>query len=548
MGLNLADLFETVADAAPHAPAIVAAERRLTFAELEARSNQLAHALTARGVGPGDRVALLLPNGSEYLEGMLAAFKVRAIPVNVNYRYVDDELAALLADADPRVIISSPPHMDRAPLRTLLAAGVATLVAPECGRKDELDRAAVGGAPNRVTYDDAIADEAATRDFGPRSGDDHYVLYTGGTTGRPKGVVWRHEDFFYAALGGRDLYDPPLRDARDLADHLRPGRVRTLPASPFIHGTAHWIAITTFFAAGAVIIAPQPRFDPVATWELIDAEQVTNLAIVGDAFARPLLDAFNAARDAGHTPGASLHALISGGARLSPALKEQLAARLPGMLLIDGFGASESGGHGRHVTAGGAVAKGMNAFAFDHQTFVADAAGRTVAPGEIGRLARRGRIPLGYFNDPFATAETFPIVDGHRIARLSDIARLELDGTITVIGRDARTINTGGEKVHAEEVEAALLSFPDIDDAVVLGTPDARWGERVVALIVAKTPATAPAEIAERLRGRIAGYKIPTRCYAIDAVPRTETGKVDVAAAKACIPAESTTKDSGPDL
>lgn len=528
MTLNLADLFEVVADHAGSVEAVVHGDRRVTYAELEQRANRLAHVFLDLGVEPDGFVALLLPNRLEYVEGMLAAFKIRAAPVNVNYRYVDPELAALLDDCDPAVIVTTPDHADR--------TAVVESRAGRAGAVLVVDRAPTAPprapTPGHRCYEAALAAVSPRRDFPARRSDDRYVLYTGGTTGRPKGVLWRHDDLFSSALGGNELYDAPVDTAADLASRLRPGRARTLPASPFIHGTAHWLALSTLFSAGTIVIAPSDRFEPRAVWEVIDREQVTTLAIVGDAFARPLLDAFDELEEAGTSPGGSLHIIVSGGATLSDSSKCALGRRLPGVLIVDGFGASESGGHGRRVVSPGTEGIIPAGFTFDTDTFVADDSGRPVPVGGTGRLARRGRIPLGYLNDPDATAETFPVVDGERIALLSDEARLEADGRITILGRHARSINTGGEKVHAEEVERALLAEPEVRDCVVLGVPDPRLGESVVALVAFDGTPPAPDDLRRRLGARLAGFKHPRHVVVVDEIPRTGTGKPDLVAAR----------------
>ena len=505
-GFNLAELFETVARAVPDREAMVHGERRLTYADLDDRAARLASVLAAEGVGAGDHVGLHLWNGTEYLEGMLAAFKLRAVPININYRYVADELRYLFDDADLVALVHEPDFAElvsgaRTPgLRFTLARG------------DDYE-AALSSAPPWV------AD-------GDRSGDDHYILYTGGTTGPPKGVVWRHEDIFFAALGGGG--DPPITSPEELSERAPRGRTRLLPACPFMHGSAHWMALSTLFRGGTVVVDPSPTFEPGGVWDVVAAERVTFLVIVGDAFGRPLLEALDAGdRDRDLS---SLTVILSGGAVLSPTVKDALLARLPGCMVVDGFGASETGGQGQAVAV--PRASGANPrFRMDAATTVLDDDLRPVAPGSgvVGRLARRGRIPLGYHKDPERTAATFPVVDGVRWSVPGDLATVEEDGTVTVLGRGSVSINTGGEKVHPEEVETALKAHPSVFDAVVVGVPDDRWGQRVAAVVQLREGAPEPSveELAEHVRGSLAGYKVPRSLVVVDAVVRSPAGKAD---------------------
>ena len=507
-GFNLAHLFETVARAVPGREAMVHGERRLTYAELDERAGRLAGVLAEAGVGVDDHVGLHLWNGIEYLEGMLAAFKLRAVPVNINYRYVADELRYLFDDADLVALVHEPefaPLVDEArpsSLRFTLARG--------------------------ADYEAAIAGVRgpATPAAG-RSGDDRYILYTGGTTGPPKGVVWRHEDIFFAALGGGG--DPPITDPLELAERAPRGRTRMLPACPFMHGSAHWMGLSTLFRGGTVVVDPSPAFDAAGVWQVVSDEAVTFLVIVGDAFARPLLEALDGFRRDGWDLS-TLTVILSGGAVLSPTVKDDLLARLPGCIVVDGFGASETGGQGQMVAV--PKAPGTNPrFAMDAATTVLDDDLRPVEPGSgvVGRLARRGRIPLGYHKDPERTAATFPLVDGVRWAVPGDLATVEDDGSITVLGRGSVSINTGGEKVHPEEVESALKGHPAVFDAVVVGVPDERWGQRVTAVVQLRPGAPTPSvdDLAGHLRRSIAGYKVPRALVVVDEVVRSPSGKAD---------------------
>jgi acyl-CoA synthetase (AMP-forming)/AMP-acid ligase II len=527
MEFNLADLFERVVDTVPDHPALVCGARRLTYAELDARTNQLAHVLADMGVGIGDHIALYLRNTTEYLEGMLAAFKLRAIPINVNYRYVEEELQYLLTDADVTAVVV---HREFAP--TL--AHVRTAIPPLRGTLVVEDGS---GAPfnprDAIEYEQRLASASTRRDFGPRSGDDLYVLYTGGTTGMPKGVMWRHEDVFFGAMGGAGGGGAPITTPAEIADRCRESRTRCVPACPFMHGTAHWMALSALFTGGVVIIPTEPHFDPLALLQLIAREQATFLVIVGDAFARPLIDALDT--ESGRALDVScLRVLLSGGAILSPTVKYALVEHLPGLLVVDGYGASETGGQGQSVVVAGGKIPTASQFRVTDDTQVLGDDLRPVAAGVVGRLARRGRIPLGYYKDAEKTATTFPVVDGVRWAVPGDHACVDADGTITLLGRGSVSINTGGEKVYPEEVESVLKAHASVFDALVVGVPDARFGERVVAVVQAQ-PDTVPdlEQLQKHARSHLAGYKVPRDLVVVDRIERGPSGKPDYRWARA---------------
>jgi acyl-CoA synthetase (AMP-forming)/AMP-acid ligase II len=513
VNFNLADLFEAVVDAVGEREALVSHERRFTYDELDARANRLAHVLARRGIVAGDHVGLWLHNDVEYLEGMLAAFKLRAVPINVNYRYVADELRYLFHDSECRVVIH---EADFTPVLDAIRADL-PLLTTCIAKGDEYERALAAASP--------------ARDFAPRSADDLYVLYTGGTTGMPKGVMWRHEDIFFGALQGGNPGGPGIERPEQIAESARRGGGRAFPACPLMHGTAHWVAFWTFLAGGTVVLSPARRFDPEDVLRLVTAERVSFLVIVGDAFARPLVDAL----ERGGHDLSSLTAILSGGAILSPSVKAALNRLLPTTIVIDGFGASETGGQGRMVAAGD-IGEGPPRFAVDPDTSVLDDEGRPLVPGSgaIGRLARRGHIPLGYWNDPEKTARTFLTVDGVRWAVPGDLASVEADGTVTVFGRGSVSINTGGEKVFPEEVESALKAHRSVFDAVVVGVPDERWGERVAALVQLRgSDAPSLDELTSHCRRHLAGYKVPRSVVLVDEVVRSPSGKPDYRWARA---------------
>jgi len=525
MEYNLADLWEKVVDTVPDQEALVCGDRRLTFAQTDDRTNRLAHHLQSLGVGAGDHVALYLYNGVEYIEAMLAAFKLRAVPINVNYRYVEEELRYLLDDSDAKAVVF---HREFAPKLATVSPELPALrgfVAVDDDSGADIHGLGATG------YEESLATASPDRDFGPRSADDLYILYTGGTTGMPKGVMWRAEDIFFGAFGGGGIGNE-IAAPEEIAERAQGGRTRGLPACPFMHGTAHWMAFSALYTGGCVVISRDHRFDPVRLWELVAQEQVNFLVIVGDAFARPLAEALD--NGASGIDVSCCTVVLSGGAILSPTIKRRLAEKLPGSLIIDGYGSSESGGQGQSITVAGGEVQSAPRFAVNDQTTVLDDELRPATPGVVGKLARRGRIPIGYYKDPEKTAATFPVVDGVRWSVPGDHARIEDDGTITLLGRGSVSINTGGEKVYPEEVEAALKGHPKVFDAVVVGVPDERWGERVVALVQPR-PGEEPDfdDLDAHARRLVAAYKAPRDVVLVERIVRSPSGKPDYRWAKA---------------
>ncbi len=530
---NLALIHEAIAERIPEREAIVFRDRRFSWRELTDRTRRLAELLRGHGLGchterselenwesGQDHVGLYLRNGNEYLEGMLGAYKARAVPFNVNYRYVDDELVGLLEDADARALIfhaSFAPVLDR--IRDRLPK-LALLIQVSDDSNEPL-------LPGALDYEDALAAATPSGPASDLSPDDLYILYTGGTTGMPKAVLWRQEDIFHSAL-----YSSGADSLEAVVEHALGEGPRALTTPPFMHGAAHWVAFNMWHVGGTVIVPSNlRRLDPADIWSTIERERVTALCIVGDAFGRPLADELRA----GDYDVSRLRLITSGGAILSAALKQEFLDRIPGLRVLDALGSSEAGTQASQYSArGDAVTTGDFAMKPQNLVLKADLSGvATPGSSEPGWLARRGRVPLGYYKDPRKTAETFPVVDGVRYAVPGDRARVAADGSMQLLGRDSLTINTGGEKVFAEEVERALKHHPSVYDAVVVPTSHERWGQQVTALVVVREgKKTSAEELIESSRDFIAAFKLPRRVIFVDEIARAPSGKADYRWAK----------------
>ena len=528
MALNIADLAEHAIDAVPDRVALICGDDEITYAGLEEKANRLAHYLIDHGVKKDDKVGLYCRNRIEIVIAMLGIVKAGAILVNVNYRYVEGELRYLFDNSDMVALVHELQYSERVANVLPDTPTVTTVLVIDDGSTVPAQTYQSYGG---VEFYQAIAEGSPERDFGTRSADDIYLLYTGGTTGFPKGVMWRHEDIYRVLLGGTDFATGEF--VADEYDHAKqaaaaPPMIR-FPIPPMIHGatqSATWMAL---FTGGTVVLSPE--FDAEGVWSAIEQHKVNLLFFTGDAMARPLLDALESSeRDL-----SSLFLLSSTAALFSPSLKEKFLELLPNRVITDSIGSSETGFGGTSVVAKGQSGGGGPRVTIDKKTVVLDDDGNEVVPGSgvRGILAKRGNIPVGYYKDEKKTAETFRTINGVRYAIPGDYARVESDGTVTMLGRGSVSINSGGEKIYPEEVEGALKGHPDVFDALVVGVPDPRFGQHVAA-VVAPRKGTHPtlAELDAFVRRDIAGYKVPRSLWIVDEVKRSPAGKPDYKWAK----------------
>jgi len=537
MEFNLGEINEAIAAAIPDREMMVWRDRRLSYAQVAERSRRLAHYLRGRGLGVRrergelagwesgqDHVALYLYNGPEYIEGMLGAFKSRTAPFNVNYRYVEEELVYLLRDARARAIVY---HACFAPT---LARILPKLPELEVLLQVE-DGSGQARLPGAVDYEAALASASPAPLDVALAPDDLYILYTGGTTGMPKGVLWRQSDIFFGALGGRG----PAGEAKsmeDLVARAKTGGMKTMPTPPLMHGAAHWASFNGFHSGNTVVFqSVVDRLDPDDVLGTAQREKANVMLIVGDAFARPLIDQLRKS----HYDLSALFAIVSGGAALNAALKKELLELLPKISIIDAVGSSETGSQASNVSnqASGAT---TGTFTLGPGACVlSEDLSRMAKPGdtELGWFAQTGRVPLGYLGDRAKTERTFPVIGGVRYSVPGDRARLRPDGILELLGRDSVTINSGGEKIFAEEVEHALKSHPAVLDAVVCGRPSERWGNEVVAIVrLREGAAVGERELLAECEKHIARYKLPKAFLFRDEIVRSPSGKADYRWAK----------------
>jgi acyl-CoA synthetase (AMP-forming)/AMP-acid ligase II len=518
---NFADVWEAVADRFPDAPAVLSGDARIPWRAFDQRANSIAAALLDHGLAHQDKVAQYMRNRPEYLESMFATFKASLVPVNTNYRYTDDELLYLWNDCDAAAVIFDNEFRDA------------------CARiRDRLPRVrcwlhvgAIGDCPPWATSYTQVATANHVRVHPPRgrSGDDLYLLYTGGTTGQPKGVMWRQHDLFrmLQAQAGRPV--PDAADASAFAAHYDQPGPRVLPAAPLMHGTAAWFTMPILSRGGAAVTVDATSFDAEQLLEAVVRHRVSGLCIVGDAFARPLITILDAAPDRWALDG--LRVIVSSGAILSADSKRRLHHHLPNVTILDTLGSSESGSLARTITTRDDNAPADSArFQLGPNTRVITEGGTDVVPGsgESGLLAIGGYQPIGYYKDPDKTAATFRELGGRRYVVAGDYATVDHDGTITLLGRGSSCINTAGEKVYPEEVEQALKTADGVQDAAVIGVPDVRFGQVVVALVeTANGSELDPDTLRAHVRGRLASYKVPRRVLLVDSLGRGANGKLD---------------------
>ncbi|GAB3127009.1 acyl-CoA synthetase [Tsukamurella serpentis] len=530
MKFNLADVFEAVVDAVPERVVLSYEGQQTSYAEMDQQANQVAHLLAANGIGAFDHVALFLKNSVEHVQALLALIKIRAVPVNVNYRYTGPELEYIFSNSDSRGILVELPEHQRT-----LAAIVPKLpqlrVVVVVGETDPDLAAAVESTPGvaLVSFSDAST-MSTDRDFEARTGEEHYIIYTGGTTGYPKGVVWQHDDFFRKPLSAGVPYggEPRqnLEEVKEGAKQFPP--LAFLIAAPLMHGAASY-SLFTFFVLGSRIILERD-FDPEQIVRNIARDQTQTILIVGDAMGIPLVEEMEKQKDTADF--SSLFSIASGGAIWSKHVRDRMSAIKPELLLRDNFGASESGNDGVMALDENG---NLKAPPTDKMIVVDETFTQITTPGEVGYIARVGNVPLGYYNDPEKTARTFPtLADGRRISVLGDMGHLAEDGGIVFLGRGSQCINSGGEKVYAEEVEATLHGHPAISDALVVPVPDSRYGQRVAAVVSVTQGQPRPSidDIQAFARTELAGYKVPRTIVFVDQVKRTPAGKADYRWAK----------------
>ena len=526
---NLADLFRIVVDTVPDREAIVCGAQRLSYRQIDERASGLARWLRAKGIQAGDTVGIHAYNCNEFVETCLAAFMLKAIPVNVNYRYTSDELRYLYDNAELKALIYDA-DLETQNLGAIQAAPGLRAVARLAG-------SGTPGINGALPYEQVLTTTSGSLDDIPLGDDDQILLYTGGTTGMPKGVIWPHKALFYAGFGGGGSFSPngPIKTPGELVERINEGmQIRLMPTAPLMHGAGLWATLIGLYGGNTVFLDRTPGFDAERALDTIVAEQVNVIMIVGDAMGIPLVDALKA--NPGRWDLSSLMAISSASALFSEHIQQALRELTsPYIRLVNSMGSSETGQAGVSIEA---PKEGLIQLTRNETTDVAVDEGnawRFARVGETGILVRMGYLPVGYFKDPQKTAATFTTIGGKRCSISGDIARLNDDGTITVFGRDSQCINTGGEKVFTEEVEEAVRSYDGVVDAVVVGLPDERWGQKVVGVVALRAGMREDGEaIRAHVRQHLAGYKVPKDIVFVPAVQRTPAGKADYRWAKGC--------------
>jgi 3-oxocholest-4-en-26-oate---CoA ligase len=525
---NFATLWELAADAQPDSPAISQGERTVTWREFDRRADAVAASLLARGATRQDKVAQYLYNCPEYLESVFAAFKAGLVPVNTNYRYADDELVYLWDNADAVAVVFHGCFVERVERIRARLPKVATWLWVDDGS---------GPCPSwALAYETAAATESPRVVPAEGRGDDDLLLmYTGGTTGMPKGVMWRQDSLVKAVVSSAN---PLFRGEADydaarqvLAERGAGGSL--LPAPPLMHGTGQFTTFITLSTAGEIVLLSSRNFEPIEMLDEVSRRQIQSLIIVGDAFAKPMLRALDG--DPDRWDLSSLVMVTSSGVMWSEPVKQGLLRHNPNMLLIDVFSSSEALGLGASVSSGDRASSTAK-FRLGETARVIGDDGRDIEPGsgQTGRVAVRGHTPIGYYKDPEKSAATFVVLDGETYSIPGDYAQVEADGTLTLLGRGSVVINTGGEKVYPEEVEEVLKEHPTVADAVTVGIPDDKFGEAITAVVQAQPGAELDSTaLIAWVKGRLASFKAPKHIVAIDTIGRAPNGKVDYKRLKA---------------
>ena len=518
---NFADVWEAIAFLQPDLPALVRGESVTSWQEFERRSEALASVLLAAGLTRQTSVACYLHNSAEYMETLFACFKASLVPVNTNYRYVSDELRYLWTDADVEAVVFHGAFSDRIEeLRDSVPSILLWLWVDDGS----------GVCPTWAVSYEAEISSAPAKSPNDRSGDDLFMLYTGGTTGQPKGVMWRQDDLFAVLNRTAAVRYPEEGSVDDVAATLpaidQP-RGSVIPAAPLMHGTAAFSAFGMLGTGGVVVLCDGTRFDVVELLDTISRHRVSDLSIVGDAFARPMLDALDA--DPDRWDVSALRVILSSGVMWSAPVKQGLIRHMPDVLCVDTLGSSEAVGLARSISSSKKTASTAGfKLGPDAQVIRDDGSPVEAGSGEVGLVAIGGRGPIGYRGDEAKTARTFRVIGDRRWITPGDNATVDADGTIHLLGRGSSCINTGGEKVFPEEVEEALKLDTSVADAVVVGIPHERFGEMVVA-VVAAAPESQPTEAAllEGLRASLAAYKVPRHVFVVDSLGRGPNGKID---------------------
>ncbi|HJC61334.1 MAG TPA: AMP-binding protein [Candidatus Dietzia intestinigallinarum] len=525
--INQALVFEAIVDKIPDNLLLTMDGEDFTYRQIDDLANQMGHLLKAHGVEPGSHIALYMKNSTEHLTALIATMKIRVAGINVNYRYTPAELVYLFNDSQSVAVMvdaefaetmaAALPELET--VKTIFSVG---------GVPEVLATACADASVTVVDLDAEMPGQSAERDFEPARGDDKWIVYTGGTTGFPKGVQWNHSDYYYACLSGGNPYGEKRHSPAEVAEHINPdGGFRVVMSAPLMHGAGLFTLLTFVNLGGHLLMFRD--FDPEKIVRTVAERQGQLLVFVGDGMAVPITDAIVANKD--KLDFSSLFMVASGGGIWSKATRDRLLEVLPNIMTRDNFGASESGNDGELAI----TEKSELTIPSSAKIGLIDESYKPIEPGsdEIGYIVRRGHVPVGYWNDPEKTAKTFPVIDGHRVSVLGDMGQLREDGTIVFLGRGSGCINTGGEKVFPEEVEQALKAHPAVHDALVAGAPDERYGQKVAAVVSFREGQSASfEELTEFLRGSLANYKVPKTIVDVPEIRRSPAGKADYKWAK----------------